>query len=100
MQEGGHDDDTVEVILRTILSVSQLSVLRSSSGYVRRASLENLWMFRKYKETCCSEQFLGHCDANRIVDNEQKHLRPMRRCRETCCEIMNENSQIFQIIFN
>ena len=28
-------------------------------------------MFRKYMETCCSEQFGDHGDANRIVDNEQ-----------------------------
>ena len=65
------DHETVEVILCTIYFGQSAQCLRSSGGYVRRAGLENFWMFRKYGETCCSEQFGDHGDANRIVDNEQ-----------------------------
>ena len=44
---------------------------RSSSGQVRRNGLQNLWLFRKYRETCCSEQFRECGYSNRNVDNEQ-----------------------------
>ena len=46
------------------------------SGHVGRAGLQNFWLFRKYRETCCSEQFRDHGDANRIVDNEQNTISP------------------------
>ena len=36
------DDFTVEVVLRTVISVNQLSIYRSSSGQVRRVGLQNL----------------------------------------------------------
>ena len=52
------------------------------------------------RETCCSNQFRDHGDANRIDGQRTKRLGPMRRCTETCCTITNKNSQIFQIIFN
>ena len=44
--------------------------LRSSSGYVWRASLRNLQMFRGYGETRSTERFGDHGNANRIVDNK------------------------------
>ena len=52
-------------------SPSNSPYLRSSSGHVRRTGLENLWLFRTYRETCRSERFRDHGDANRIVENEQ-----------------------------
>ena len=45
--------------------------LRSSSGHLRWIGMQNLWFVRRYRETCCSEPFRDHGDANRIVDNEQ-----------------------------
>ena len=44
---------------------------RISNGHARRFGLKNLWLFRKYMEIWCSEQFTDYCDANRIVDNER-----------------------------
>ena len=41
--------------------------LHQSAQYLR----QDLWLFRKYRETCSSEQFRVHGDANSIVDNEQ-----------------------------
>ena len=67
---------------------------------MRRTGLENLWLFRKYRETCCPKQFRDHVGANRIVENKTQRLGLMRLCKETCCTVMSKNSKIFQIIFN
>ena len=83
---------------QSFLSTSS-QCLRSCSGHVRRTGLENLWLFRKYRETRCSEQFGDHGDANRIVD-EQNASDQWDCAKEICCTTMTENSQIFQIIFN
>ena len=61
------DEDTAEVVLRTIISVNQLSVSRA----VAYMCDELTW---KISETCCSEQFGDYGDANRIVENEQSPL--------------------------
>ena len=44
--------------------------LRSTSGDVRRAGLQNL-LFRSYRVTCCSGQSRDIGDSNTIVDYEQ-----------------------------
>ena len=62
-------DDAAEVVLRTIVSVNQLSVYGAATGMCD----ELAWRIfpEKYRETCRSEQFGDHCDANRNVDNER-----------------------------
>ena len=53
--------------------------LRRSSGHVRRNGLQNLWLCRKYRETCCSEQFR---------DNEQNASDQWLSARKlACCTI-------------
>ena len=63
--------------------------LRRSSGHVRRTGLQNLWLFRKDRETCCTEHFRDHGDANRkIVDNEQNASDQWQSARKlACCTI-------------
>ena len=65
--------------------------LRSSSEHMRRTGQENLWLLRTIRRP-------WRCQQN--CRQRNKRLEPMRMCLKTCCTIMNENSQIFQIIFN
>ena len=46
--------------------------LRSSSGHVRRAGLQNLWLFRTYRWTCCSGQSRDHGDSNRMSNKSRR----------------------------
>ena len=46
------DDNTAELYLRTIIFVNQLSVYGAVPEMCDELALENLWFFRKYRETC------------------------------------------------
>ena len=94
------DNETVEVILRTIVSVNQLSVY----GAVADMCDELAWRISGCSEstgkpvarnkwetlTMPTELSTTH---NPPWTNEKVH-------KETCCAILNENSQIFQNILN
>ena len=90
-------DETVEAILRTIISVNQLQCLLSCSGYVRRNWSLVVQKVRRNLLLRTSRRPLW-CQQN--CRQRTKRLGPLKRCKETCCTSMNENSQIFQIIFN
>ena len=88
------DDDTAKVVLRTIISVNQFSVY----GAVADMCDELAW-----KISGCSVGTVKPVAPNNPENDcrqRTKRLGPMKRCKETCCTIMDENSQIFQIIFN
>ena len=73
--------------------------LRSSSGHMRRIGLQNLWLLGSTgKLIAHNTSETWWCQQN--CRQRTKRLGPMRLCKETCCTIMNENSQIFQIMFN
>ena len=76
--------------------------LRSSSGHVRRAGLQNLLLFRTYRWTCCllHRTLQRHWWFQHNCRLRTNHLGPMTMCREICCNITSKNSEIFQIIFN
>ena len=38
---------------------------------MRRSGLQNLWLFRTYRETCCSGQSRNYGYSTRIDDNEK-----------------------------
>ena len=63
-------DEIVEVVFSHNHFRQSAQYLWSSGGYVWRASLRNLQMFRGYGETRSTERFGGHGNANRIFDNK------------------------------
>ena len=63
-------DETVEAVFSHNYFRQSAQYLWSSGGYVWRASLRNLQMFRGYGETRSTERFGGHGNANRFFDNK------------------------------
>ena len=81
-------DETIELILRTVISVNQLSVYgaaadlcgelaRDSKATAERLRISNLWLYRH--------------NFQQLI----KFLRLMPKYKETCCVNMSRNSQIF-----
>ena len=81
-------DETFELILRTVISVNQLSVYgaaadlcgelaRDSKGTAERQRISNLWFYRQ--------------NFQQLIE----FLRLMPKYMETCCVNMSRNSQIF-----
>ena len=67
------DDNTVTLVLRTIISINQLSI----SGHVRRTGWQNLFsLFRKCRETCCSKQFGGQLECQHNCQQSTKRFGP------------------------
>ena len=60
--------------------------LRSSSGHVRRSGLQNLWLLRAYRETCCSGQSRNYRYSNGIDDNEQITSDRWQRARKLAAQ--------------
>ena len=84
------DDGTAEVVLRTIISVNQLSVNGAVADIcdelALRISLKTIPKLRLFHQNC-----------------RQRTTRfgLMRTCKETCCKITSNKSHIFHhIIFN
>ena len=76
------DTDTVEVVLRTIVSVNQLSVY---------GAVADMCDDLASRLSDCSE-----CTGRPVAeDNSETGC----QCKETCCENMNKNSQSFHMIF-
>ena len=72
------DDETTEVILRTIISVNQLSIHGAAAGHVRRAGLQNLWLLRTYKET-----FAQNIPESTVIPTELSTTNKTPRTNET-----------------
>ena len=65
------DDNTAELVLRTIISVNQLSIYGAAADMCDELACRISGWFRTYRGTRCSEQSRDHGDSNRTVDNEQ-----------------------------
>ena len=76
-----------------ILFRQSAQCLRSSSGYVRRAGLENLWMFRVQGDLLLKTiRRPWWCQQN--CRQRTNHFGPMTTCKETCCKMTSKSSQI------
>ena len=92
-------DETVEVVIRTTISVNQFSICGAEADMCE----ELAWEISK-----CSEGIgrpVAPNDSETMVMPTElsttiKPLRPMREYRETCCSIMSKSSPIFQFILN
>ena len=66
------DDETVEAILRKIISVNQLSVYEAVADICDELAWRISGCSESTGKNCCSEQVGDSGDANRIVDNAQR----------------------------
>ena len=83
------DPDTVEVILRTIIQLSVCGgvaclwrrgflIVQKVQGDLELRTNQRSWLYQQF----CRQR--------------PNHFWPMSRCKETCCENINENSLIFR----
>ena len=91
------DDNTTELVLRTIVSVKQLSIYGAVADMCDGLAC---------RISGCSER-TGELVAldnpeTMVIPTECRtnHVGPMTMCKEICCNCTSKNSQIFLIIFN
>ena len=58
--------------------------LQSSNGYVWWTGLYNIWLFRKYRETCSWKNQRPCSQYPQSCRQGPNHFWPMKRCKETC----------------
>ena len=72
--------------------------LRSSSGHVRRAGLQNIWLSRTYRWTCCSGQSRNYGYSHRIDGHEQIASDRWDCARRTNIRKSSRSSSIDQVV--
>ena len=70
------DDETAELVLRTIIPVNQVRICRAVADMCDELVCRISGCSESIGKTWCSEQFRDSFDANRIVYNEQNRLGP------------------------
>ena len=81
-------EENIELILRTIISVNQLSI----HGAVADLCVEPIQRFLCFEETWCTSRF---GDDGNSYWTSYCWLIPTESCRETCCKTMSVNSNYY-----
>ena len=94
------DDKTVEVVLRTIISVNQLSVYGAAAEMCEELACRISDCSERTGELVAQDNPETSGILTELMTTNKSPRTPMRTCKETCCTTTSNNSQIFHIIFN
>ena len=91
------DDKIVEVVLRTIISVNQLSIYGAVADMCDELACRISGCSERTGEPVAEDNPETAVILTELMATNKS---PRRTCKGTCCTIMSNNSQIFHIIFN